>query len=205
MLCLRTYVVVLAIGLAACTSGIRGPSPSSTLDPPSTQVATPTPPSTSPTPSTLAFESERHRYRLRVPSDWQVVQYEGEWTTFDQFGPGAEVPGEDVIAPPDLSSFLVVNSMTIPTGMSSAEWLARFDARVTSSLDPDCPDTRGKAHLGGERATVIEQPCGGSIIVGQSLTHARRGYYFTIRFPEGDQAAEATLDAIVASIRFIGR
>jgi hypothetical protein len=65
-----------------------------------------------------------------MPPGWDVTEYEGPWTRLAQFSPGAEVPGEDVVAPPDLSSFLVSNSMEIPTGLAAAGWQEAFDARA---------------------------------------------------------------------------
>lgn len=38
--------------------------------------------------------------------------------------------------------------------------------------------------------------------VGRSLTHADRGYYFTMCFQSGDTATEATLEGIIASVGF---
>ena len=38
--------------------------------------------------------------------------------------------------------------------------------------------------------------------VGRSLTHAERGYYFTMGFQSGDPTTKATLEGVVASIGF---
>jgi hypothetical protein len=54
---------------------------------------------------------------------------------------------------------------------------------------------------GRRRATIVEQSCGGSTIVGNSTTHGGRGYYFTVRFPDDDATARATFEGILASIR----
>ena len=153
--------------------------------------------------SSEAFESSRHGYSLEVPSDWDVTEYPGTWTELEQFSPGAEVPGEDVVAPADLSSFLVSNSMEIPSGMTAAEWQEAFDALVAPALTEECPGTTASDVVAGEPAAVVEQPCEGSIIVGRRLTHAGRGYYFTIRFPADDAAARETLESVVHSIEFI--
>jgi hypothetical protein len=131
------------------------------------------------------------------------VQYEGTWTSLKQFAPGVEVPGEDVISPQDLSSFLVVNSMAIPDQMTAAGWRAAFDALVAAGVDPNCPATPGTDRVDGEPAKLQKQPCDGSILIGRRLTHAGRGYYFTSRFPAGEAATQATLDATVTSVRFI--
>ncbi|HEX6844603.1 MAG TPA: hypothetical protein VF235_05745, partial [Actinomycetota bacterium] len=114
-----------------------------------------------------------------MPPGWNVTEYDGTWTDLAQFDPGAEVPGEDVIAPPDLASFLVVDSMVIPDGMSPGDWEAGFDAVVATAFTDDCPGSVGTGEVAGEAATVVEQPCEGSIIVGRSLAHGGRGYYFT--------------------------
>ena len=184
---IRTLVpIVLGLMVTACSSDA----------PPS---AGPASPASSPS---RTFESSRHAYRLEVPAGWEVTEYEGTWTRLEQFSPGAEVRGEDVVAPPDLSSFLVSNSMEIPSGMAEAEWLEAFDALVAEGLPAECPGTTGSATFAGEPATVIEQECDGSIIIGRSLTHAGRGYYFTILFPEDDEAVEATLEDLVRSVEF---
>jgi hypothetical protein len=182
---------MIALALAACSGG--GP-----------EDATPrsSSPSASSTPSFQSFTSARHGYRVQVPRTWQVAEYEGVWTSLDQFDPGTEIPGEDVLSPSDISSFLVVNSMAIPEAMRADEWLEAFDALVASGLDPDCPGRTKTGDLAGERATIVEQSCGGSTIVGNSTTHGGRGYYFTVRFPDDDATARATFDGILASIRF---
>ena len=192
----RLVVPSILLALAGCSAG--GPSSAG----PSTKVATSVSPSISSSSSPQTFESSRHGYRVEVPPRWHVVQYEGTWTKLDQFGPGIEVPGEDVVSPLDLSSFLVVNSMKIPKGMTAAGWQAAFDALVAAGADPNCPGTARTDVLAGEPAKVLEQHCEGSVLIGRSLTHAGRGYYFTIRFPANDAATKATLDGIVASIQF---
>jgi hypothetical protein len=205
----RTWVRTLgmptiAVALAACSTEAppsAGPSATSGAD--STEVVTSASPSVSSAPSPRTFESTRHGYSVEVPPDWDVTEYEGTWTSLEQFSPGAEVPGEDVVSPPDRASFLVANSMAIREGMTAADWLAAFDARVAAGLDPRCPATTGRGVVAGEPATIVEQPCEGSIVIGRSLTHGGRGYYFTIRFPAGDPTTEATLDGIVASLRFV--
>lgn len=178
--------IVIGLMLAACSSE----SPSSAESP-----------SMSSSPS-RTFESSRHAYRVEVPPGWDVTEYEGTWTRLAQFSPRAEVPGEDVLAPPDLSSFLVSNSMEIPAGLAAAEWQEAFDALVAAGLTAECPGTTGSEIVAGEAATVVEQPCEGSIIIGRSLTHQGRGYYFTIRFPADDAAVRVTLERLVRSIRF---
>lgn len=179
-------LLTIGLTLAACSS--EAPSaaapPASSSDPPRT------------------FESTRHGYSVEVPPGWDVTEYEGTWKSLEQFAPGAEVAGEDVVAPTDLSSFLVSNSMRIPPKMAASEWLAAFDALVAAGFNSKCPGTTGTGAVAGEPATVVEQPCDGSIIIGRSLTHEGRGYYFTIRFPAGDATTEATFDGLVASIRF---
>jgi hypothetical protein len=193
-------MAAVCLSMAACS----GDSPSGDSRPTSASPRTPTTTSVeaTPSPSPSPFESDRHAYAATIPGGWQVTEYEGEWTNLDQFSPGAEVPGEDVIAPSDLAAFLVMDSMAIPDGMSAEEWLEAFDDLVEEGASPDCSTTVDRGTFAGERATVVEQNCDGSVIVGRSLMHGGRGYYFTVVFPEGDKAAEATVDAILTSIRF---
>lgn len=203
--------VALAVLLAACTTGPSGTGDRPSVAP-SSPAASPFPtqpastrspaPSIAPTPTTRPFVSVRHGYRLEVPPGWLVNEYEGTWTELDQFDPGAEVPGEDVVATLDYAAFLVIDSMSIPAGMSDVEWLAAFDARVTAGIDPACPVTRGEGMVGGVSASIAEQPCGGSLIVGRSLARDGRGYYFTTRASADDAATQAILDRLVASIEF---
>lgn len=185
-------IPAIAMTLVACAAG----------DQPRTSGGTEVVPSPSSVPTPRTFESARHGYSVEVPPQWDVTEYEGTWTRLGQFSPGAEVPGEDVVAPPDKASFLVANSMAIPEGMTAADWLSAFDALVAAGLDPNCPGTRRTRVIAGERATIVEQRCQGSVVVGRSLTHGGRGYYFTTRFSAGDSATEATLDDVVGSIRF---
>jgi hypothetical protein len=182
--------IVLGLMVSACSSDVL----------PSVGPSSPSSVSSSPV---RTFESSRHGYRFEVPPGWEVTEYEGTWTRLAEFSPGAEVPGEDVVAPADRSSFLVSDSMKIPSGLSEAEWLEAFDALVAGGLPAECPGTTGSETFLGEPATVVQQQCGGSIIIGRSLTHAGRGYYFTILFPADDAAVEATLEGLIGSIRFI--
>jgi hypothetical protein len=149
--------------------------------------------------------STRHGYQVQVPPGWDVREWEGTWTNFSDFGPGNEVPGEDVIRSADLSSFLVDNSMVIPDGMTAADWLAEIDRIVQEELDPACPATMSPGTVGGEPATlVLGPPCAGSVIVGRHVAHDGRGYYFTTKVPEGDADAEALIQRVVDSIQFTG-
>jgi hypothetical protein len=194
----RQVIATLVVGLAIIGCG------SSEGD---DEAAAPTTTSTSSAPSTtapLSFESTRHHYRLEVPAGWRVTEYEGTWTDLEQFDPGAEVAGEDVIAPASTSSFLVVNSMAIPEGMSATDWLTAFDAAVATGLTETCPGSTRAGEIAGEPATIVEQPCEGSVIIGRSLTHEGRGYYFTTRGPSDDPDSEAMLENLVASIAFVG-
>jgi len=177
--------MTLVVTLTACASDDEPTS--STDDTPSS-------------PSASEFASERHAYHLEVPAGWAVTEYGGTWTDFDQFSPGAEVPGEDVVSAPDSGAFLVSNSMAIPEGMSPDEWLTELERLVGSGMSPDCRGSTGADVVAGEPATVIEQKCEAMHVVGRSLTHADRGYYFTIGFPTGDSATEATLEGVVDSI-----
>ena len=192
-------VAALVVSLAACSSG--GTSSEST-SPTAPAASTSNEPAGSTTQSAEAFTSARHGYSLEVPAGWAVTEYDGTWTDLDQFSPGAEVPGEDVVAPPGMSAFLVANSMAIPGGMEPAEWLAEFDALVEGGLGDVCPGTVSDGVVSGEPATIVEQPCEGSIVIGRSLTHGSRGYYFTSRYAEDDETAKATTEQLVASIQF---
>ncbi len=149
------------------------------------------------------FASDRHSYDLEVPPEWDVTEYDGTWTDFAQFSPGAEVPGEDVVSPPDRSAFLVSNSMVIPEGMSADEWLTELGRLIGPGPDPSCKVSTGTDVVGGEPTQVLEHRCEDMSLVGRSLTHADRGYYFTMGFPAGDATTEATLEGIVASIGFV--
>jgi hypothetical protein len=189
----RALAATVMVTLLACATPDRSGTPRADED-----VT-----SVSPAPSPSMFESERHSYTIEVPSEWEVTEYPGTWTRLSQFSPGAEVPGEDVVLSPDGGAFLVMNSMAIPDDMTAANWLRAFDARVAAGLDPNCPRTTDSEPLAGETATIVIQRCEGMAIVGRSLTHAGRGYYFTTGFPEGDSATEATLEGIVASITFV--
>jgi hypothetical protein len=212
----RTRTIVVAatvcITLLGC-GGVAAPSavPS---DPPSAPSLGFTSPSAStspdasgatsatPQPTARVVESARHRYRIEVPSGWAMTEYDGTWETFDQFGVGVEVPGEDVIDSSSLGTFVVLNSMVVPDDMSSEAWLAAFDAVVASALPPDCPGSPVEGTFAGGSAIVLEQTCGGSSIVGRSFVHAGRGYYVTTVSPVGGGAGPI-LDEMLASMTFL--
>ena len=189
--CLGALLAAIAVTLTSCSPADMGGAPRGTDE----QA------SASPSPST--FESERHAYRLEVPPGWDVTEYGGTWRSFKQFSPGAEVPGEDVVLSPDGGAFLVANSMAIPEGMTPSDWLADLERLVRSGRDPDCTETTDTGDLAGEPAMIVEHRCDAMNVVGRSLTHGGRGYYFTIGFPPGDSAIAATLEGIVSSIRFV--
>jgi plastocyanin len=161
-------------------------------------------PSASPSasPGGETFESRRHGYRVDVPNGWTVNEYSGSWEALADFSPGAEIPGEDVIAPRDFSSFLVMNSMPIPSGMTGDEWHAAFKAIVAAGLPADCSTTTGSATFAGEPATVVEQRCGDVAVVGRSLVHGGRGYYFTTLSPYPDPVSAAVVEELASSIEF---
>jgi hypothetical protein len=192
-------VVLLALMFTAgsCSSADTDPAPTADQPPPSSS-----PPSPSPSPST--FVSQRHGYSLQLAPGWQVAEYGGTWSSLDELSPSAEVPGEDVASSNDSPGFLVANSMTIPTGMSSEAWLAEVDRRVASGSDPDCRASNDTGMVAGEEARIIHHLCADREVIGRSLTHAGRGYYFTIGFPAGDATTAATLETIVATIDFTG-
>ena len=189
--------VVLSFLLVGCGNEDE-PSSGTPAVPSSTADTTP-PPSTDALPE--MFQSARHGYRLEVPPRWEVNEYVGTWTDLQQFSPGAEVPGEDVVATVDRSSFLVMNSMEIPAGTSPDEWRSAFDAIVASELSSDCEVTTSDGVLAGQPATVVEQTCDGAVIRGHSLVHNGRGYYFTTRAPENDVEALALIDDLTESIK----
>lgn len=136
------------------------------------------------------------------PGTWRATEYEGAWTALDEFDPGAELPGEDVIAPLTLLSFLVVNSMAVPVGTTDEEWLSGFEALVQAGMTDDCPGVASMGTVGGHEATVITSDCDGDIITGRHLVHDGRGYYFTTRWAADDAAAAALLAQVVESIQF---
>lgn len=185
---LGALLTALVITLTSCTSEDSEGAPKAT-DVPS-----------SPSPS--QFVSERHSYHLEVPAEWEVAEYGGTWTDFAQFSPGAEVPGEDVVSAPDGSGLLVSNSMTIPNDMSPDEWLAELERLVTSGPDKSCRESTGTDVVAGEQAIVTQHRCGVMDYVGRSLTHADRGYYFTMGFQAGNTGTKAALEGVVASIGF---
>lgn len=172
----------------------------------SREPSTPPAPSISPStqaPTTQTVESARHGYRVEVPAGWTFHEYEGAWNSLSQFTPGGEIPGEDAVAPPDFSSFLVMNSMAIPAGMTDSKWLATFEALVSAGLPADCPGTTRSGTFAGEPATILEQTCNSAAIVGRSLVHDGRGYYFTTMSPYPDPTRNAIVDRMAASVEFI--
>jgi hypothetical protein len=188
----------LALALAACSSGGSAESTAGS-------AAASSAPSVAASPSPPAgevFVSSRHGYQVAVPEGWRVKEFGGTWESLDQFSPGSEVPGEDVVGPIGLAAFMVMDSMAIPEGTTPEEWLADFNARVMDGLPENCPGTVGSGEVAGEPATVIEQPCGRAVVVGRSLVHGDRGYYFTTMHTEDDLEAKAILDEVVASVTF---
>jgi len=95
-----------------------------------------------------------------------------------------------------------MNSMELPTAMTGDQWRSSFEALVVAGLPPDCPGTSRSSSFAGETATILEQSCAGKHIVGRTLVHAGRGYYFTSMAPDEDPAAEAIVERLVASIAF---
>ena len=186
-------LATLAFALCSCTA--EDSAPTSRADSQETEDKA--------TPSATAFESDRHLYRLEVPTGWTVAEYEGTWKDFKQFSPGGEVPGEDVVSAPGVQAFLVANSMAIPTGTSAADWVAELQRLVGSGRDRGCRESNGTAIVAGEPATIVVHRCEDMTLVGRSLTHGSRGYYFTIGYPAGDAGTAATLDGVVSSIRFV--
>jgi hypothetical protein len=139
---------------------------------------------------------------VAVPPGWVVNEHRGSWESLAQFTPGGEIPGEDVVAPPDLHAFLVMNSMAIPTGMTASAWESAFEALVASGLPADCPGATRSGSFAGGSAMIVEQSCAGKAIVGRSLVHAGRGYYFTTMSPHPDPALEAIVATLAASVEF---
>ena len=139
---------------------------------------------------------------MEIPPGWNVNEYSGSWEDLSQFAPGGEIPGEDVIATPDFGSFLVMNSMPIPTDMTAEAWHSAFQELVSAGLPADCPGTTRSATFAGEPATIVEQTCAGAAIVGRSLVHGGRGYYFTTLSPYPDPALEALVETLAESIEF---
>jgi hypothetical protein len=148
------------------------------------------------------FASQRHGYSLQLAPGWQVAEYGGTWSSFDELSPGAEVPGEDVASSNDSPGFLVANSMSIPSEMSSEDWLAEVDRRVRSGSEPGCRESTETGMVGGEQARITHHRCEDREVIGRTLTHGGRGYYFTIGFPAGDSTTAATLEGIVSTIGF---
>ena len=208
-----TVAAMAALSIAALGCATTGPSIDTDPGPSAAPGQVSDSPVVEPSPSVRAARSapsasarlvvsERHGYRMEVPVGWVVSEYDGTWTTFEEFGLGVEVPGEDVIDSPGLGAFLVLNSMAIPDGLTDAAWRQAFDEVVTAALPPDCPGTPSERTFAGEPAIVLEQSCGGSEIVGRSFTHAGRGYYITTVAPEGG-AAGPILGGMLASLTFL--
>jgi hypothetical protein len=190
-------VIGLAVGACAAQGGPTASTSVTALDP---STAPPVLESPSAPPSASVFDSSRRGYRVEIPPGWNVNEYGGAWEALSEFTPGGEIPGEDVIAPPDFGSFLVMNSMPIPPDMTPDAWHSAFQALVSAGLPADCPGTTRSATFAGEPATIVEQTCAGSSIVGRSLVHGGRGYYFTTLSPYPDPPSEAIVDALAASI-----
>jgi hypothetical protein len=150
--------------------------------------------------ATVPFESTRYPYRVVMPADWQLSEVDGTWTSLDQFSAGEEVPGEEVLGTADRATFLVVNSMALPDGTTPEAWTDAFGALVAEGLFDGCTRTTGDGTVAGEPADVVEDTCGDDLIVGRSLVHGGRGWYFTTRGI--DEATTAVLDDLVASIEF---
>jgi len=153
-------------------------------------------------PSSSEFVSERHSYRFDLPSGWRVNEFDGTWTDFAQFRPGGEVPGEDVVSSPGSSGFLVSNSMAIPQGMSPESWLAELDRLASSGPTKTCRTSTSTGFVAGERALITQHRCADMVYIGRSVTHADRGYYFTMGFLPGDTTTRTTLEGVVASVGF---
>ena len=185
---LAALLTALVITLTSCSSEDSEEAPRAT-DAPSS-------------PSATQFVSERHSYHLEAPPGWKVVEYGGTWTDFAQFSPGAEVPGEDVVSAPDGKGFLVSNSMAIPNGTSPDEWLAGLERLVSSGSTKSCRQSTDTDVVAGEQARITQHRCAEMDYVGRSLTHADRGYYFTMGFQSGDTTTRATLEGVVASMGF---
>jgi hypothetical protein len=149
--------------------------------------------------ASVSFESTRYPYRVVMPADWTLSQIDGTWTSLDQFSAGEQVPGEEVLGTPDRDTFLVVNSMALPDGTTPAAWTDAFGTLVAEGLFDGCTRTTGDGTVAGEPADVVEDTCGDDLIVGRSLVHGGRGWYFTTRGTDEDTAV---LDDLVASIEF---
>ncbi|HEY5886833.1 MAG TPA: hypothetical protein VIT24_03845, partial [Acidimicrobiales bacterium] len=99
------------------------------------------------------------------------------------------------------ATFLVVNSMALPEGTTPAAWTAAFGALVADGLVDGCTRTSGEGSVAGETAHVVADTCDDDVIIGRSLVHGSRGWYFTTRGTD-DAATAALLDDLVASIEF---
>lgn len=207
-LTLLAFVIAACSGAGATAPPTSEPVASSPGIPTSPAPSTPSSPSPSTSTSHSAlplddvFESKRHGYRVEVPVGWFVNEYDGSWDSLAQFTPGGEIPGEDAVAPPGFRSFLVMNSMALPSDMTASDWLSAFEALVAAGLPANCPGTARPDTFAGEPATILEQTCTDVAIIGRSLVHGGRGYYFTTMSPHPDPASEAIVERLAASIEF---
>jgi hypothetical protein len=192
--------VVILLGATACGSDDDAADTANTADAADTGGST-TVATTTTAAGPLVFESRRHGFRVEVPEGWRTEEYEGEWTRLDQFEAGAEVPGEDVIATTDFSTYLVVNSMPIPAGMTPAEWEDAFVARVLDGLPATCDPVRATETFAGLQATSLTTTCEIEA-VGRSFVHDGRGYYVTSGTPL-DGAPPDGLDDLVRSFELV--
>ena len=53
------------------------------------------------------------------------------------------------------------------------------------------PNTTRTGVVAGERAAITQHRCADMDYVGRSMTHADRGYYFTMGFPHGDTTTKS--------------
>jgi hypothetical protein len=73
---------------------------------------------------------------------------------------------------------------------------------VTSGPTNSCRASTNTDVVAGEPARITRHRCTDMDYVGSSLTHADRGYYFTMGFRSGDTTTKTTLESIVDSIGF---
>jgi hypothetical protein len=173
--------------------GVGGPTPAPS--PTTTGEPNPTPIETA---TWLPFESARHGFTLRYPSDWTASQATEPWP-FEAVGATDDTdPVFDRFVPATSSRPTVTAaSSPLPNGMSEDEWIARYRQPVVDEFGATCFPPREE----WERVTVGGFE--GGLYTGcayvESLTFAGgRAYVVTVFLGMGFDVDEATRELLRA-------